>query len=110
MIILGLGAVKSCNAQEFKGLYGHLGAGIYLDIGDHVRLQEVDGRISKDYWDSPSALFGFYGLWDLKKNRNLKVGIDHNSNWFEGPPFNSGAELDVTQFYIDYNYCLLFCK
>lgn len=109
-VFLALGAVKSCFAQEFQGIYGHIGAGYYLDVGDHVYLRDNDGSFNTDYKTNPAALFGFYGKWKFKENNFLKVGVDHDSNWLTGPPFNNDAELDITRFVVDYNYCIWFCK
>ena len=107
-VLVGLG-IKSVKAAEFEGVYGLLGAGYYLDVGSHLRVE--DGRgLSTDLKTSPSAIFGFYGVWDFDKKRRVQVGVLHNSNWFTGPPFNSRGEIDKTELQVRYEYCIAWCK
>ena len=107
-VLLALG-IKSARAVEFEGVYGLLGAGYYLDVGNHLRVED-DRGLSADLKTSPSAIFGFYGVWDFGKKRRVQAGVIHNSNWFTGPPFNSKGEIDKTEIQLRYEYCIAWCK
>ncbi len=107
--VLTFFAVNSAKADtEFKGLKGYIGAGYYLDVGDHIWICDQSG-CDQDAKTSPSARFGAYGEWDYGQGRRLELGIDHHSNWFEGQPFNQNGELDTTELFFEYHFCIL-CK
>lgn len=89
---IGLAGLYAPHANADEGLYLELGATVYLK-----------GLWGGSEWigNSPGARIDLYYQWDNQPwYLPDKVGYFHQSNWLNGPPFNSEEFED----HIDYLY------